>query len=257
MLKNSGDSYLSIKFDKPADLSGISYFRIDGENVDKTKNPHVFDLAQFICDNGNGGNVNVDKYNNPANVDFTGDDNADQRAKLAKVKEIRLYNNNCEGTFSINSIKFIYEYTLTWIKNEIPQGCDAWYIIGSDATQYRDISKVIEAGKKVTFHGTDTGDDHKMLLGWSNPNGAYWGYGATREITVNSDISVKPDFQPCFRVFANAENGATATVNKTGKFFQEVDDLTFSTNNKSFLECADQFIEELKTEIHSSGFTLH
>lgn len=35
------------------------------------------------------------------------------------------------------------------------------------------------------------------------------------------------------------------------------DDLTFSTNNKSFLECADQFIEELKTEIHSSGFTLN
>ena len=231
MLKNSADNYLSIKFEKPADLSGISYFRIDGENVDKTKNPHVFDLAQFICEDENGRTVNVYKYVNPANIDFTGDVNADQRANLAKVKEIRLYNNDCEGTFSINSIKFIYEYTLTWIKNEIPQGCDAWYIIGSDATQYRDISKVIEAGTKVTFHGTDTGDDHKMLLGWSNPNGAYWGYGATREITVNSDISVKPDFQPCFRVFANAENGATATV--TGgsgkKYFQNASGLSFST----------------------------
>lgn len=229
MLKNSGDSYLSIKFDKPADLSGISYFRIDGENVDKTKNPHVFDLAQFICDDGNGGTVNVDKYNNPANVDFTGNDNADQRAKLARVKEIRLYNNNCEGTFSINSIKFIYQYTLTWINNEIPTGCDAWYTIGSDETHFTATSKVIEAGTEVTFHGTDTGDDHKMINGWYNPNGEYWGWGATKAITVSSDFSVKPDFQPCFRVFANAENGATATVNKTGKFFQEVDGLTFST----------------------------
>lgn len=231
MLKNSADNYLSIKFDKPADLSGISYFRIDGENVDKTKNPHVFDLAQFICDDGNGGNVNVDKYNNPANVDFTGDDNADQRAKLAKVKEIRLYNKDCEGTFSIKSIKFIYQYTLTWINDQIPTGCDAWYTIGSDETHITETSKVIEAGTEVTFHGTDTGDDHKMINGWYNPNGEYWGWGATKAITVSSDFSVKPDFQPCFRVFANAENGATATV--TGgsgkKYFQKASGLSFST----------------------------
>lgn len=231
MLKNSADNYLSIKFEEPADLSGISYFRIDGENVDKTKEPYVFDLAQFICDDGNGGTVNVDKYNNPANVDFTGDDNAAQRAKLAKVKEIRLYNNNCEGTFSINSIKFIYQYTLTWINNEIPTGCDAWYTIGSDETHFTATSKVIEAGTEVTFHGTDTGDDHKMINGWYNPNGEYWGWGATKAITVSSDFSVKPDFQPCFRVFANAENGATATV--TGgsgkKYFQNASGLSFST----------------------------
>ena len=231
MLKNSRDSYLSIKFDEPADLSGISYFRIDGENVDKTKDPHVFDLAQFICDDGNGGTVNVDKYNNPANVDFTGDDNADQRAKLAKVKEIRLYNKNCEGTFSINSIKFIYQYTLTWINQGIPTGCDAWYTIGSDETHLKETSKVIEAGTEVTFHGTDTGNDNKMINGWDNPNGEYWGWGATTAITVSSDFSVKPDFQPCFRVFANAENGATATV--TGgsgtKYFQKAPELSFST----------------------------
>lgn len=229
MLKNSADNYLSIKFEKPADLSGISYFRIDGENVDKTNNPYVFDFARFICDDGNGGTVNVDKYNNPANVDFTGDDNADQRAKLAKVKEIRLYNNDCEGTFSIKSIKFIYQYTLTWINDDIPTGCDAWYTIGSDETHSTATSKVIEAGTEVTFHGTDTGNDHKMINGWYNPNGEYWGWGATKAIIVSSDFSVKPDFQDCFRVFANAENGATATVNKTGKFFQSVEDLTFST----------------------------
>lgn len=232
MIKNSDDNYLSIKFKDPADLSGISYFRIDGENVDKTNtnNPHVFDFAQFICDDGSGGTVNVDKYYNPANVDFTGDDNADQRAKLAKVKEIRLYfNNNFEGTFSINSIKFIYQYTLTWKNEEIPTGCDAWYTIGSDEIHLTATSKVIEAGTEVTFHGTDTGNDHQMINGWYNPHGNYWGWGATKVITVSSDFSVKPDFQPCFRVFANAENGATATVNKTGKFFQSVDDLFFST----------------------------
>lgn len=231
MLKNSADNYLSIKFEKPADLSGISYFRIDGENVDKTKNPHVFDLAQFICEDENGGTVNVDKYNNPANVDFTGDDNADQRANLAKVKEIRLYNKDCEGTFSINSIKFIYQYTLTWINDDIPTGCDAWYTIGSDETHLTATSKVIEAGTEVTFHGTDTGDDHTMINGWHNPNGEYWGWGATKAIIVSSDFSVKPDFQPCFRVFANAENGATATV--TGgsgkKYFQKASGLSFST----------------------------
>lgn len=231
MLKNDADNYLSIKFEEPADLSGISYFRIDGENVDKTKEPYVFDLAQFICDDGNGGTENVNKYNNPANIDFTGDANSDQRAKLAKVKEIRLYNNNCEGTFSINSIKFIYQYTLTWINDDIPTGCDAWYTIGSDETHFTATSKVIEAGTEVTFHGTDTGDDHKMINGWSNPNGEYWGWGATKAITVSSDFSVKPDFQPCFRVFANAENGATATV--TGgsgkKYFQKASELSFST----------------------------
>lgn len=231
MLKNSADNYLSIKFKDPADLSGISYFRIDGENVDKTNDSHVFDLAQFICEDENGGTVNVDKYSNPAKVDFTGDSNADQRAKLAKVKEIRLYNNNCEGTFSINSIKFIYQYTLTWINNDIPTGCDAWYTIGSDETHLTATSKVIEAGTEVTFHGTDTGNDHKMINGWYNPNGEYWGWGATKVITVSSDFSVKPDFQPCFRVFANAENGATATV--TGgsgkKYFQNASGLSFST----------------------------
>lgn len=235
MLKNStdnyADNYLSIKFEEPADLSGISYFRIDGENVDKTKNPHVFEFAQFICDNGNGGTVNVDKYNNPANVDFTGDANSAQRAQLAKVKEIRLYNKDCEGTFSIKSIKFIYQYTLTWINDEIPTGCDAWYTIGSDETHCTATSKVIEAGTEVTFHGTDTGDDHKMINGWYNPNGEYWGWGETKAITVSSDFSVKPDFQDCFRVFANAENGATATV--TGgsgkKYFQNASGLSFST----------------------------
>lgn len=233
MLKNSEPNYLSIKFDSPADLSGISYFRIDGENVDKNKEPHVFNLARFICDNGNGGTVNVDKYNNPANVSFTATDATTlaQKEKLKKVYEIRLYNDNFEGSFSINSIKFIYEYTLTWVNNEIPKGCDAWYTIGSDAAQYRDKSKKIEAGTKVTFYGTDTGDDHKMINGWSNPNpnGDYWGWGPTKEITVSSDFSVKPDFQPCFRVFAKADNGATATVNTSGKQFQKVDNLTFTT----------------------------
>lgn len=233
MLKNSEANYLSIKFEEPADLSGISYFRIDGENVDKNGTKKVFDLARFICDNGNGGTVNVDKYNNPANVSFTATDETTlaQKEKLKKVNEIRLYNNDFEGSFSINSIKFIYEYTLTWVKNDIPAGCDAWYTIGSNATLYREESKKIEAGTKVTFHGTDTGDDHKMILGWLNPvpEGPYWGYGATKEITVSSDFSVKPDFQPCFHVFAKADNGATATVNTSGKHFQSVDNLTFET----------------------------
>lgn len=216
MLKNSADNYLSIKFEKPADLSGISYFRIDGENVDKTQNPHVFDLAQFICDDGKGGNVNVDKYNNPANVDFTGDGNAAQRAKLAKVKEIRLYNKNCEGTFSINSIKFIYQYTLTWINNEIPTGCDAWYTLGDDETKIK-TTRTVTAGTKVTYHATDTGNDTKIINGWRDKGTSgetgWKGYGAT--YTVNSiaeDLNIVPEFQDCFRVFVQAETGGTAEV---------------------------------------------
>lgn len=121
------------------------------------------------------------------------------------------------------------KYTLTWDASQVPANCDAWFTIGSDETKHRESVSNILSGTKITVNGTDAGDDHKMLLGWSNPNGEYWGYNTPKELTVTSDISVKPDFQPCFRVFANAENGATATVNKTGKFFQSVEDLTFST----------------------------
>lgn len=120
-------------------------------------------------------------------------------------------------------------YTITWDGSNIPDGCDAWFTIGDDeATQYR-ADMIVAEGMNVTFHGTDDGDDHKKINGWSNPDGDYWGWGPTKTVTVNSNISIKPDFQPCFRVFANAENGATATVNKTGKFFQSVAELSFST----------------------------
>lgn len=120
-------------------------------------------------------------------------------------------------------------YTVTWNNSDIPSGCDAWFTIESDDNQYKATKTDVPAGTKVTFHGTDTGNERKMILGWINPDGEYWGYGATREVTVNSNISVKPDFQNCFYVYANADNGATATVNTSGKHFQSVDNLTFST----------------------------
>ena len=204
MLKNSGDSYLSIKFNEPADLSGISYFRIDGENVDKTKNPHVFDLAQFICDDGNGGNVNVDKYNNPANVDFTGDDNAAQRAKLAKVKEIRLYNKNCEGTFSINSIKFIYNHTVTFSTNNAGMGTVTATVGGQTITS----GSTVAHGTTVTFIATPTGTN--VFHWWNNKHGV----PATVSVTITEDVNYEAIFHAGidFKAYAGNSNMGSVTI---------------------------------------------
>lgn len=204
MLKNSGDSYLSIKFEEPADLSGISYFRIDGENVDKTKEPYVFDLAQFICDDGNGGTVNVDKYNNPANVDFTGNDNADQRAKLAKVKEIRLYNNNCEGTFSINSIKFIYNHTVTFSTNNAEMGTVTATVGGQTITS----GSTVAHGTTVTFIATPTGTN--VFHWWYNKPGV----PATVNVTITEDVNYEAIFDAGidFKAYAGNSNMGSVTI---------------------------------------------
>lgn len=133
----------------------------------------------------------------------------------------------------VNSIKLSNEgsegYTVTWDSSLVPTGCDAWFTIGSDETKHKESVSNIPSGTSVTFHGTDSGDDHKMINGWNNPGGSYWGWGPTKTVTVTSNISVSPDFQNCFRVFAEAENGATATVNTSGKHFQKVENLSFST----------------------------
>lgn len=95
MMNTSGDHYLSIKFASAVNLKDLSSFVVDGTNVDKN-NGGVFNRAKFFC---NGGDF--DKYNNPSNI--TSFDDA-QKTKLEACTEIRLYNDEKEGTFTIKSI---------------------------------------------------------------------------------------------------------------------------------------------------------
>ncbi len=128
-------------------------------------------------------------------------------------------------------------YTVTWDGSNIPSGCDAWFTIDGDATQYKATKTGVPAGASVTFHGTDSGNDSKMINGWNNPGGDYWGWGPTKTVTVNSDISVKPDFQDCIllKLTTSPAEGGTATVTVNGndangkKFFQSVKP-TFTAN---------------------------
>lgn len=121
-------------------------------------------------------------------------------------------------------------YTITWDNSSIPTGCDAWFTIVGDAKEYRATKTDVPAGTNVTFHGIDSDNDSKMINGWSNPGGDYWGWGATKTVTVNSDISVKPDFQDCIllKLTTSPAEGGTAAVTVNGndangkKFFQSV-----------------------------------
>ncbi len=101
MMNTSGDHYLSIKFESAMDLHELSSLVINGTNVDKNSGG-VFNRAQFICNAGN-----FDKYNNPANINDFGDFNnsESQSYKLQACTEIRFYNDDKEGTFTIESIK--------------------------------------------------------------------------------------------------------------------------------------------------------
>lgn len=135
------------------------------------------------------------------------------------------------GACAYHSVEILRytRYTVTWDGSNIPDGCDAWFTIGTNETKYRENMSVVE-GASVTFHGTDSGNDTKMINGWSNPGGDYWGWGATKTVTVNSDISVKPDFQDCIllKLTTSPAEGGTATVTVNGndangkKFFQSV-----------------------------------
>lgn len=134
--------------------------------------------------------------------------------------------------------KFISSgYTVTWNPGTIPPGCDAWYTIDDNTTKIKE-TKNVPSGSKITYHATDTGNDHKMINGWSGMNNAaHFVWAPTYTInSLSSDVTIKPDFQDCFRVFAYAENGASATVSATYhtnahgvKFFQKAEGLTFST----------------------------
>lgn len=122
-------------------------------------------------------------------------------------------------------------YTVNVNRSNLPAKCDAWFTIGSDATQYREQQWVAE-GTQVTFT-MNSEDPHYSPAGfrktgtsWSPSGDPGWmGYSATLTTTVRSealgtsgeqwlsgDVSLNPEFTHYYFVKANAEDGGTATV---------------------------------------------
>lgn len=149
------------------------------------------------------------------------------KAANAKITELDIQVTET-GTYTINSVTFTQPYEVVYSTTvDVPTGCEWWYTVSDDDTPIKETRKFAE-GTKIIYHATDTGNDHKMINGWKDSEWKDW--GATYTVNpLSSDLNIIPEFQDCFRVFAQAENGATATVNKTGKFFQKVEGLTFTT----------------------------
>ncbi len=132
------------------------------------------------------------------------------------------------------------------MKGASATGCDAWFTLGDDATQYRGSRTGVAEGTKVVFHASDSGSgaEHVVMNGWrdagtSGDTGWHnWGSESTVN-SISSDLNYEAEFWSAFRVFANAENGATARVytntstkeNVSGKkYHDKVDGLYFETS---------------------------
>lgn len=154
-----------------------------------------------------------------------------EKAKAANAKITELDIQVTEpGTYTINSVEFTQPVEVKYSTSvSVPSGCEWWYTEGTKEDKIKETKK-FAPGTKIVFHATDTGNDHQMINGWKKTNGTWLNWGASYTFeSISEDISIEPEFQPCFRVFANAENGATATVNTSGKHFQKVENLSFST----------------------------
>lgn len=157
------------------------------------------------------------------------------KAANAKITELDIQVTET-GTYTINSIEFTQPYEVNYSTSvSVPSGCEWWYTEGTKEDKIKETKK-FAPGTKIVFHATDAGDDHKIINGWRKSgidgDAGWLGYGDSYTVaSISEDLNIVPEFQNCFRVFVNAENGATATV--TGgsgkKYFWQATDLSFST----------------------------
>lgn len=124
---------------------------------------------------------------------------------------------NC-AYHSVEILK-VQRYSVSLSMKDATTGCDAWFTLGDDATEHRGTVNDIVAGTKVVFHGSDAGADHSLMNGWrkagTSQSDGWLNWGATYTVnSLDADLNYEAEFWSAYRIFANAENGATAIVYK-------------------------------------------
>lgn len=123
---------------------------------------------------------------------------------------------NAYAYHSVEILK-VQRYSVSLSMKDATTGCDAWFTLGDDATEHRGTVNDIVAGTKVVFHGSDAGADHSLMNGWrkagTSQNDGWLNWGATYTVnSLDANLNYEAEFWSAYRIFANAENGATAIV---------------------------------------------
>lgn len=136
-------------------------------------------------------------------------------------------------------------YGITWSTSGKEEGCDAWFTIGDDETEYRESVFGITSGKKIYLHATDDTPKYifaKYEIGseqkWNN-----------KEINVDingADLTISADFCPAFTYRATANVPATLKITPNEgtndingvkqKTWDDLNKVTFSSSAESGLE---------------------
>lgn len=143
--------------------------------------------------------------------------------------------------YSYHSVEILQyqKYTVNVNRTSLPENCDAWFTIGSEATQYRE-AKEVAVGTNVTFT-MSSNNEHRSPAGWrtsgwnSTHDTGWMGYTASFTTTIreaaesvsldgcnhdyslhekllHGDITASPEFKTLYFVKALAGEGGTATV---------------------------------------------
>lgn len=188
----------------------------------------------------------------------------------------RVWTVTASGHPSANFAEAPTSYSVTVNRAGLPAGCDAWFTIGSDATEYRELQWVPE-GTQVTFtmnsddpHYTPAGF-RKTGTSWSSSGDPGWmGFSSTLVTTVRThalgdsgeqwlsgNVSLNPEFNKFFFVQALAETGGTATVtdasghNTSERYNNATGSLTFTATPNSgytFDGWYDKYGEKIGTD---------
>lgn len=132
-------------------------------------------------------------------------------------KKIQIKRNAYSTGYHSIELLAVQRYSVTLSTKDATTGCDAWFTLGNDETQHRGTVNDIAAGTKVVFHGSDAGADHSLMNGWrkagTNESEGWLNWGATYTVnSLDANLNYAAEFWSAYRIFANAENGATATV---------------------------------------------
>lgn len=116
-------------------------------------------------------------------------------------------------------------YVINWTPGDIPTGCDAWYTISGDETEYRCSLSGVQEGKSITLRATDAENAHKIIDYWNVGGTKYYNDAANR--TLNSSqwktdvadnvLTLQPSFCDAYTMTAVPGTGCSSVSLKNSE----------------------------------------